>query len=103
MTGFRPLEDRLLLRPVEPPERTAGGLILPDSARARMKREMKRGTVLALGPGMTRADGRRWPMPDVAVGDVVIYDPEGSVTVNLGDGPLLHSVREDFVHAVETP
>jgi len=65
---LRPLDDRIVVEPVEAEERTAGGIVLPDTA----KEKPQRGTVLAVGPGKLLDSGKRSEMA-VAVGDEVIY------------------------------
>lgn len=98
---FKPLGDRLVVRPDKVPDRI-GSIIVPDSVKAGMKMEISRGEVLAMGPGMTRADGRLWPMPDVKPGDRVLFFTEGAVRIEL-DGEKLVSLRDDFIFAVEEP
>lgn len=72
---FRPLNTRILLKPIAPPERTSGGIIIPDSARERAQLEQGlHATVEAMGPGMLMKSGARWPMPECKPGDVVIYN-----------------------------
>jgi co-chaperonin GroES (HSP10) len=73
---------------------------VPDSVKAGMKLEVSRGEVLAMGPGMLRADGRRWPMPDVKPNERVLFFTEGGVKVKVGDEELL-SLRDDFIFAAE--
>jgi chaperonin GroES len=65
---IRPLEDRVVVEPLEAEEKTAGGIILPDTA----KEKPQRGRVLAVGPGKVLEDGMRQAMA-VAVGDEVLY------------------------------
>ena len=65
---LRPLDDRVVVEPVEAEEVTAGGIVLPDSA----KEKPQRGIVLALGPGKLLDSGERGAL-SVAVGDEVIY------------------------------
>ncbi len=65
---LRPLDDRVVVEPTEAEERTAGGIVLPDTAREKPQR----GTVVAVGPGKLLDSGSRGEL-SVAVGDVVIY------------------------------
>lgn len=65
---LRPLDDRVVVEPVEAEEMTAGGIVLPDTA----KEKPQRGTVLAMGPGKLLDSGQRGEL-SVAVGDEVIY------------------------------
>lgn len=66
--NLRPLDDRIVVEPVEAEEMTAGGIVLPDTA----KEKPQRGVVLAVGPGKLLDSGERGEMA-VAVGDEVIY------------------------------
>jgi len=64
----RPLDDRVVVEPLEAEEKTAGGILLPDTA----KEKPQRGRVLAVGPGKLQEDGKRLTV-GVAVGDEVLY------------------------------
>jgi len=65
---IRPLDDRVVVEPLEAEEKTAGGILLPDTA----KEKPQRGRVLAVGPGKLQDDGKRQPVA-VAVNDEVLY------------------------------
>jgi chaperonin GroES len=65
---IRPLDDRVVVEPLEAEEKTAGGIVLPDTA----KQKPQRGRVLAVGPGKLRDDGHRSAV-SVSKGDEVIY------------------------------
>src|ERR1700722_6646317 len=64
----RPLDDRVVVEPLEAEEKTAGGILLPDTA----KQKPQRGRVLAVGPGKLRDNGERSRVA-VAVGDEVLF------------------------------
>jgi chaperonin GroES len=98
VSSFRPMADRILVRPDKPEERSTGGIILPRSVMNARREVIDRGQVVSHGPGMLCADGRRWPMP-VKVGDRVIFDRAGSQRIRLGDEDLL-LMRDDFILAV---
>ena len=66
--GLRPLEDRVIVEQDEAEEVTAGGIVLPDSAREKPQQ----GTIVAVGEGRLLDSGKRSDLP-VSVGDVVIY------------------------------
>ncbi len=66
--SIRPLDDRIVVEPLEAEEKTSGGILLPDTA----KQKPQRGRVLAVGPGKLRETGERAVLA-VAVGDEVIY------------------------------
>ena len=65
---LKPLDDHVVVKPLEAEEVTAGGIVLPDTA----KEKPQRGTVVAVGPGKLLDSGERGDM-SVAAGDVVIY------------------------------
>ena len=65
---IRPLDDRVVVEPLEAEEKTTGGLYLPDSA----KQKPQRGRIVAVGKGKLRDNGERSPL-SVSVGDEVIY------------------------------
>ena len=65
---FRPLHDRVLIKVLDSDEKTAGGIIIPDTA----KEKPQEGEVVAVGPGSKNEDGKLTPM-DVKVGDVVLF------------------------------
>jgi chaperonin GroES len=65
---FRPLHDRVLVRRVEAEEKTAGGIIIPDTA----KEKPQEGRIVAVGPGKRDKDGKRVPL-DVKAGDRVLF------------------------------
>jgi len=68
MPGFKPLQDRVLLKRVEAEETTAGGIIIPDTA----KEKPAEGEVLAVGPGARDDAGTLHP-PEVKIGDRVLF------------------------------
>jgi len=68
MTTIRPLQDRVLIRRVEEDQKTAGGIIIPDTA----KEKPIQGEVVAVGPGARNDQGQTLPM-DVQVGDLVLF------------------------------
>jgi chaperonin GroES len=65
---LRPLDDRIVVEPLEAEEKTAGGILLPDSA----KQKPQRGRVLAVGPGKLRDNGERSPVA-VTKGAEILY------------------------------
>ena len=92
---LKPLHDNVVLAPLEAEERTAGGIVLPDSAQEKQAR----GQVVAVGPGRLLKDGRRGPM-SVKVGDRVITSKYGGTEVKLGNKRYL-ILGEDDIYAVE--
>ena len=90
---LKPLEDRVVVEPLEAEEKTAGGLYLPDTA----KEKPQRGTVIAAGPGKILDSGERAPM-SVAVGDEVIYGKYSGSDIEV-DGHEVKILRESDVLA----
>ena len=87
--SITPLEDRVLVRPLDAEQTTASGLVIPDTA----KEKPQEGEVLAVGPGRFE-DGQRLPL-DVAVGDKVIYSKYGGTEVKYnGEEYLILSARD---------
>ena len=80
---FRPLHDRVLLRRLEQDEKTAGGIIIPDTA----KEKPQEGEVIAVGPGARAEDGTIHPL-DVKAGDRVLLGKWSGTEVNI-DGEEL--------------
>ena len=78
--NFRPLDDRVLVEPLEAEDVTTGGIVLPDAA----KEKPQRGKIVAVGPGRLDDDGQRIPMA-VAEGDIVVYSKYGGTEVTLDD------------------
>lgn len=90
---IRPLDDRVVVKPEEAEETTAGGIVLPDSA----KEKPQRGTVVAVGPGRLLDNGSRGTL-SVAVGDVVIYGKYGGSELEV-DGSEVKILRESDILA----
>ena len=84
-TRIQPLEDRVVIRPLEGEEVTASGLVIPDTA----KEKPQEGEVLAVGPGRRSENtGEIIPL-DVGVGDTVIYSKYGGTEIRLDGEDLL--------------
>jgi chaperonin GroES len=88
---LKPLEDRIVVRPLEAEQTTASGLVIPDTA----KEKPQEGEVLAVGPGrFDDAGAKRVPM-DVKVGDIVLYSKYGGTEVKYsGEEYLVLSARD---------
>jgi len=89
----RPLDDRVVVEPLEADEKTAGGILLPDTA----KQKPQRGRVLAVGPGKLNDKGERGVVA-VAKGDEVIYGRYGGSDIEV-DGRELKIMRESDILA----
>jgi len=87
--AIKPLEDRIVVQPLEAEETTASGLVIPDTA----KEKPQEGTVLAVGPGRFE-NGERLPL-DVKEGDIVLYSKYGGTEVKYsGEDYLVLSARD---------
>ena len=90
---IRPLDDRVVVRPTEAEEVTAGGIVLPDSAREKPQR----GIVIAVGIGRLLDNGTRSEL-SVVVGDEVIYGKFGGADIEV-DGQEVKILRENEILA----
>jgi chaperonin GroES len=87
--SIKPLEDRVLVQPLEAEQTTASGLVIPDTA----KEKPQEGKVLAVGPGRFE-DGKRIPL-DISEGDIVVYSKYGGTEVKYdGQEYLILSARD---------
>lgn len=91
---YKPLGDRLLVKPRESEEKTKSGIVLPDSA----KEKPQIGDVVAAGEGARDEDGKRIPM-EVKVGDVVLYSKYAGTEVKI-DGVEHLILKESDVLAI---
>ena len=91
--NLRPMDDRVVVEPVEAESTTAGGIVLPDSAQEKPQR----GTVVAVGPGKLLDSGNRGEL-SVAVGDTVIYGKYGGSDIEI-DGTEMKILRESDILA----
>lgn len=94
--NLKPLDDRIVVRPNEAEERTASGLVIPDTA----KEKPQQGTVLAVGPGRWSDDeGEHFPL-DVKEGDTVLYSKYGGTEVTVNGEDLLILTSRDVLAIV---
>ena len=91
---LKPLGGRLIVEPIEQEEMTAGGIILPETA----KEKPQEGKILAAGPGERDEDGKRIAM-DVKVGDRVLYAKYSGTEVKV-DGKKLLILKENDILAI---
>jgi chaperonin GroES len=94
--GFRPLHDRVVVRRVEAEEKTAGGIIIPDTA----KEKPMEGEVVAVGPGTRGEDGKIQPL-DVKSGDRVLFGKWSGTEVKLDGEDLIIMKESDIMGIVE--
>ncbi len=92
---LRPLGDRIVVKVLEAEEKTAGGIILPDTA----KDKPQEGEVIAVGSGRVLENGNR-VTPEVKVGDRVIFSKYGGTEVKVGDDEYL-IIREQDLLAIK--
>ena len=92
--GMRPLHDRILVRRMAEEEKTAGGIIIPDTA----KEKPQRGEVVAAGKGRITEDGKTLPL-EVKVGDKVLFSKYSGTELKL-DGAEYLMIREEDVLGV---
>jgi chaperonin GroES len=95
--GFTPLHDRVLVRRIEAEEKTAGGIIIPDTA----KEKPQEGEIIAVGAGARDEDGERIPL-DVKVGDRILFGKWSGTEVKL-DGEDLIIMKESDILGIITP
>jgi len=88
---FRPLHDRVLVRRVEQEEKTAGGIIIPDTA----KEKPQEGEIIAVGPGARGEDGKLHPL-DVKAGDRVLFGKYAGTEIKV-EGEEYLILREDEI------
>lgn len=93
---FRPLHDRVLLRRLDEEEKTAGGIIIPDTA----KEKPMEGEVVATGPGARSEDGSIHPL-DVKPGDRVLFGKWSGTEVKVGGEDLLIMKESDIMGVIE--
>lgn len=94
MANIRPLGDKVVVRVLDAEEKTAGGIILPDSA----KKKPTEGQIVAIGNGRVLDNGKRNTLT-VKVGDKVIYSKYGGNEVTV-DGEELMILDEDQIYAI---
>ena len=91
---FRPLHDRVLVRRLEQEEKTAGGIIIPDTA----KEKPQEGEIIAVGPGARGEDGQLHPL-DVKAGDRVLFGKWSGTEVKI-DGEELMIMKESDIMGI---
>ena len=94
--NLQPLDDRIVVRPTESEEKTASGLVIPDTA----KEKPQQGEVLAVGPGR-RAENTGEVIPlDIQVGDRVVYSKYGGTEITIDGEDLLILTGRDVLAKV---
>jgi len=90
---IEPLDDRIVVEPLEAEEKTRGGIVLPDTA----KEKPQKGKVISVGPGRVTDEGKRIA-PSVKKGDTVVYAKYGGMEIEI-DGTEYMILRESDVLA----
>ncbi|MCH7542432.1 MAG: co-chaperone GroES [Proteobacteria bacterium] len=94
--NLKPLQDRVLVEPMEADEKTSGGIIIPDTA----KEKPMEGRVIAAGPGVRGEDGKLHPL-DVKKGDQILYGKWSGTEVKLNGDDLLIMKESDIMGIIE--
>jgi chaperonin GroES len=95
-TNFKPLHDRVLIRRIEQEEKTAGGIIIPDTAQ---EKPME-GEVVAVGSGVRAEDGTVTPL-DVKPGDLILFGKWSGSEVKIDGVELLIMKESDILGIIE--
>jgi chaperonin GroES len=95
--SIKPLEDRILVQPLDAEQTTASGLVIPDTA----KEKPQEGKVLAVGPGRLDDEGENRIPLDISVGDTVIYSKYGGTEVKYNNEEYLILSARDVLAIVE--
>jgi chaperonin GroES len=93
---FRPLHDRILVRRIEADEKTAGGIIIPDTA----KEKPQEGEVIAVGPGARNEAGQLQPL-DVTAGDRILFGKWSGTEIKLDGEDLIIMKESDVMGVIE--
>jgi chaperonin GroES len=94
--NLRPLKDRVLIKYSEEPEKSAGGLFIPDTA----KEKPQRGEIVAVGSGKITEDGKVQKM-EVKVGDIVLFEKYSGSKINIDDTEYLIIKEDDILGIVQ--
>ncbi len=95
---FRPLHDRVVVRRIEAEQKTAGGIIIPDTA----KEKPQQGEVIAVGPGARDEQGKLVPL-DVKAGDIVLFGKWSGTEVKIDGEELLIMKESDIMGVLDRP
>src|SRR5207247_380947 len=93
---FRPLHDRVVVRRIESEDKTAGGIIIPDTA----KEKPMEGEVIAVGPGARGEDGKLHPL-DVKAGDRILFGKWSGSEVKIDGEELIIMKESDVLGVIE--
>ena len=96
--NFRPLHDRVVVKRIEAEEKSAGGIIIPDTA----KEKPSQGEVIAVGPGGRDEDGKLIPI-DIRAGDRVLFGKWSGTEVKIDGQELLIMKESDIMGIIDEP
>ena len=94
--SFRPLHDRVVVRRVDSEEKTAGGIIIPDTA----KEKPSEGVIVSVGPGARDEDGKHI-VPDVKAGDRVLFGKWSGTEIKIDNEDMLIMKESDIMGVIE--
>ncbi len=94
--NLRPLKDRVVVKYADEPEKSAGGIIIPDSA----KEKPQKGEVIAVGAGKVTDDGKLQKM-EVKIGNIVLFEKYSGSKINIDDTEYLIIREDDILGIVE--
>ncbi|MBI4683161.1 MAG: co-chaperone GroES [Nitrospirae bacterium] len=94
--NLKPLKDRVLIKYSEEPEKSAGGLFIPDTA----KEKPQRGEIVAVGSGKITEDGKVQKM-EVKVGDIVLFEKYSGSKINIDETEYLIIKEDDILGIVQ--
>ncbi len=94
--SFRPLHDRVVVQRVDSEEKTAGGIIIPDTA----KEKPSEGVIISVGPGARDEDGK-YIAPDVKAGDRVLFGKWSGTEIKVDGDDLLIMKESDIMGVIE--
>ncbi|MBI5440426.1 MAG: co-chaperone GroES [Deltaproteobacteria bacterium] len=93
---IRPLQDRLIVKRLDEEQKTAGGIIIPDTA----KEKPQKGEIVAVGPGKRSDDGKLLPL-DVKAGDKVLFAKYAGTEIKVEGEELLMMREDDILGVIE--
>jgi chaperonin GroES len=93
---LRPLQDRIIVKRLEEESKTAGGILIPDTA----KEKPQRGEIVAVGKGKVAEDGKLLPM-DVKVGDKVLFGKYAGTEIKIEGDDFLIMREDDILGVIE--
>ena len=94
--AYRPLHDKVIIKRLEEEEKSAGGIIIPDTA----KEKPQQGKVIAVGTGIVLKDGKTIPL-QVKPGDRVLFSKYGGTEIEFGDEKYLVLREDDILGIIE--